>query len=79
MITLIPKLIYSFSFLPILPLLTENRAHVTHVACDCCTCMSCVRVCVSHLLVVIPPTLGLFAALSRGFGGGLYVESGEGC
>lgn len=41
--------------------------------------MSCVSVCESHLLVVVPPTLGLFTALRRGFRAGLYVQSGEGC
>lgn len=33
----------------------------------------------SDLLVVIPPALGLFAGQSRGFGGGVHVEPGEGC
>lgn len=41
--------------------------------------VACASFCVPNLLAVIPPTPGLFAALSLGFGGGLYVESGEGC
>lgn len=43
-----------------------------------CVCPA-VSVCESDLLVVIPPALGLFAALSRGFSGGVQVEPGEGC
>jgi len=63
---------------------------VFYQADDCCeascpfvsaSLYPCVLVCVSfvfHLLVVIPPALGLFAALTRGFGGGVHVEPGEG-
>lgn len=37
-----------------------------------------VFVCLTYLLVVIPPVLGLFAALSWGFGGRVHVEPGQG-
>lgn len=36
------------------------------------------HVSVSDLSVVIPPALGLFAALSLGFEGGVHVQPGEG-